>query len=79
LQRRSPKAMALRVGQAALEATELGLELPRHATRLLGQIERGELELNVTHAGLRDFTVQLQRMTNRLALTMLLATRPLTD
>ena len=73
LERRSPKAMALRVGQAALDTAELGLELPRRASRLLGQIERGELEFNVNHEGLRAFSRQLQRMTNRLALTMLLA------
>lgn len=73
LKRRSPKALALRLGQAALEATELGLELPQRASRLLGQLERGELEFNVNHEGLREFTRQLQRMTNRLALTMLLA------
>ena len=73
LERRSPKAMALRVGQAALDTAELGLELPQRTARLLGQIERGELEFNVKHAGLRDFSHQLQRMTNRLALTMLLS------
>lgn len=73
LERRSPKAMALRTAQAALDAAELGLELPRRAARLFGQIERGELELNVNHEGLRDFARQLQRMTNRLALTLLLA------
>ena len=73
LEHRSPKALALRVGQAALDTAELGLELPRRASRLLGQIERGELEFNVNHEELREFSRQLQRMTNRLALTMLLA------
>lgn len=73
LARRSPQAMALRVGQAALDAADLGLELPRRAARLLGQLERGELEFNVNHEGLRDFTRQLQHMANRLALSILLA------
>jgi len=62
LEHRSPKALALRVGQAALDTAELGLELPRRASRLLGQIERGELEFNVNHEGLRAFSRQLQRI-----------------
>lgn len=73
LQHRSPKAIALRVGQSALDAAELGLTLPHHLSRLIGQVERGELELNVNHEGLRDFARQLHRMVNRLALTILLA------
>ena len=73
LQHRSPKAIALRVGQTALDAAELGLTLPQHISRLIGQVERGELELNVNHEGLRDFAQRLQQMVNRLALTIMLA------
>ena len=73
LQHRSPKAIALRVGQSALDAAELGLTLPHHISRLIGQVERGELELNVNHEGLQDFARRLQQMVNRLALTILLA------
>lgn len=73
LQHRSPKAIALRVGQTALDAAELGLTLPHHISRLIGQVERGELELNVNHEGLRDFARRLQQMVNRLTLTILLA------
>lgn len=73
LKRRSPKALVLRLGQAAGEAAELSLDLPHRTARLLGQLERGELEFNVNHEGLREFTGQLQRMTNRLALSILLA------
>lgn len=73
LKRRSPKALALRLGQAALEAAELGLDLPYRASRLLGQLERGELEFNINHEGLPEFTRQFQQMTNRLALAILLA------
>lgn len=73
LQHRSPKAIVLRVGQTALDAAELGLTLPHHLSRLLGQIERGELELNVNHEGMREFAHRLQQMVNRLALAILLA------
>jgi ubiquinone biosynthesis protein len=73
LQHRSPKALALRMGQTALDAAELGLTIPHHISRLIGQVERGELELNVNHEGLQDFARRLQQMVNRLALTILLA------
>ncbi|NUQ86518.1 MAG: AarF/ABC1/UbiB kinase family protein [Anaerolineales bacterium] len=73
IQRRSPKAIASLVGQSALDAAELGLSLPHRLSRLIGQVERGELELNVNHEGLREFARQIQRMVNRLALTILLA------
>lgn len=71
--RRSLKVLSQRLGQAALEAIELGLELPRHVSHLLHQVERGELEFRVNPESLTEFTHQLQRMTNRLALTILLA------
>lgn len=73
LKRRSPKALALRLGQAAVDAAELGLDLPHRTSRLLGQLERGELEFIINHEGRREFTRQLQQMTNRLALAILLA------
>ena len=40
LERRSPKAMALHAAPAALDAAELGLDLPQRASRLHGQLER---------------------------------------
>jgi ubiquinone biosynthesis protein len=64
---------ARRVGRSAAEAAELSVELPRRVRRLLGRFERGELELNVRHEGLSTFADQLQRMTNRLALAVVLA------
>jgi ubiquinone biosynthesis protein len=70
---RTLAASASRVGRAATDAAELGLELPRRAGRLLSRIERGELEMNVRHEGLERFAQELQGMTNRLALAMILA------
>ncbi|MCL5998099.1 MAG: AarF/UbiB family protein, partial [Chloroflexi bacterium] len=72
-ERRSPAAVGRKMGLAAMEAAELALDLPRRASRLLSQVERGEVELNVNHEGLHDFIHALQRMTNRLALAVLLA------
>ncbi len=73
LERRSPKAMTRRLGQAVLDAVEFGPDLPQRALRLLGRLERGEVEFNIQHEGLPEFTQQVQRMTNRLALSILLA------
>ena len=73
LKRRSPKAMTWRLGQSFLEATDFGLDFPRRASRLFDQLERGDLEFNIQHEGLREFTHQLQRMVNRLALSIILA------
>lgn len=72
-QGRSLKAGAARLGRAAADATDLGLELPRRAGRLLGRVERGELEVGVRHEGLERLTHEFQGMTNRLALAMVLA------
>ncbi len=68
LARRSPQAMTRRLGQSVLEATDFGIDFPRRTSRLFDQLERGDLEFNIKHEGLREFTRQLQRMVNRLAL-----------
>jgi len=69
----SLRATAARLGRAAVEAAELSTELPRRASRLVGRLERGELEMNIRHEGLDRFTRAFQSMTNRLALAMILS------
>ncbi len=73
LQQLSPKALRKRMQQAALDATDLGADLPRALSGLLRQLEHGEFEVSVTHEGLDELTRQLRRMANRLALAILLA------
>jgi ubiquinone biosynthesis protein len=70
---RSPEKMLPRMAKASIEGLEFSLELPRLASRLLKQIDRGQLELNINYDFLREFTAQMQKMTNRLALSVLLA------
>jgi len=72
-EQRSLAAMAPRIGQAAIDSLELGLELPRRMTRLLELLERGQMEVNINMQPIRIFMGQMQKMTNRLALAMLLA------
>jgi ubiquinone biosynthesis protein len=70
--RHSMAATARRLGRAAVEAADLGTDLPRRVGRLLGRVERGELEISVSHEGSR-FASELERMVNRLALAVVLA------
>jgi ubiquinone biosynthesis protein len=70
---RSPEKIIPRLGQAAVDGLELGLDLPRRVSRLLEQLERGQLEVNVNMTVLREITQQMQKMTNRLALAMVLS------
>jgi ubiquinone biosynthesis protein len=70
--RHSPAATMQRLTRALGEGFELGLELPRRLTRLLARAERGDLQLTVHHRGLRHVTAEFQRMTNRLALAVIL-------
>ena len=72
-EQRSPQAILPRVGQAAIDGLELGLELPRRVTRLLELLERGQLEVGVNMQPIREVMGQMQKMTNRLALAMLLS------
>lgn len=72
-EQRAPDILAKRLGLTMLDAVELGMQLPRRTTRLLDRLERGELEFNVRAGDLREALGQLQRMTNRLALSILVA------
>jgi ubiquinone biosynthesis protein len=70
---RSPQALLPKVGQAAVDSLELSLELPRRLSRLLELVERGQIEVNINMQVLREVVAYFQKMTNRLALSMLLA------
>ena len=72
-ERRSPAVVGKKLGLAAVETAELAFGLPRRASRLLNQVERGEIQLNINHEGLHELIRSMQRMTNRLALAVLLA------
>jgi ubiquinone biosynthesis protein len=71
--RHSLRANMDRLGRAASDAAELGVELPRRLELLLGRLERGEIQMTVQHQGLERVTREFQRMTNRLALSVILA------
>jgi ubiquinone biosynthesis protein len=70
---RSPDKMIPEMARTALDGLELSLSLPRRASRLLKQMERGQLEFNINYEGLRHFASQMEKMTNRLAMAIILA------
>ena len=47
--------------------------MPARLGRLLTQVEHGDFELSINHEGLSELTLQMQRMVNRIALSVLLA------
>lgn len=71
--RQGPVAVLRNLGRSALAGIELGAELPVRMGRLLGRVERGQLEMKVTHDGLGPAVHQFQLMLNRLAIAVLLA------
>ncbi len=71
-EQRSPQKMIPRLGKTALDGLELSLNLPRQASRLLKQMERGQLEFNVNYDGFREIMAQMQKMANRLALSIII-------
>lgn len=70
---RSPSVMLPRMGKAALDTLELSIDLPRRVHRLLGQIERGQMEVSLNRQEIHDLIGKLQTMTNRMTLGMILA------
>ena len=72
-ERHSLRTNLKRLGRAAADAAELGVELPHRLELLLGRLERGEVQMSVQHQGLERVTREFQRMTNRLALAVILA------
>ncbi len=70
--RRSPPAMARSMGESALAASELALDLPRRVALLLEKTERGEMNMSIHVDELTQTIHQLQKMANRLAIAIIL-------
>ena len=62
-----------RIRQTTIDGVELGVELPRRLTHLLGQLERCQLEFIINVDRIRELLPVLQHMTNRLVIAILLA------
>lgn len=71
LRRYSPTQAARRLGEASLEAAQLGAELPEHVRTLIRELERGGLEIGVRPEGVDTLVRRLDRLGNRIVLGML--------
>lgn len=69
----SPWALAKRAGRASLDATRLGLELPQRLRRIIGELERGGVEVGVRPEEFEPVLRRFERLTNRIVLGILAA------
>lgn len=73
LQSYGPDRLGPKVLQGLLDLADVSLDLPQRLRRLLGQVERGELAVRSHHEGLEEALAELNRMANRLAVSILVA------
>ena len=73
LRQYSPFFWTKRLGQAGLDAAWLGTELPQQLRRLLGELERGNLKMNMHPSDVESVMRRFERLVNRLVLAMIAA------
>lgn len=70
-QRFSPRRQFKRFQESAFELADLAGDLPRHARRLLREVERGELSVHARIEPLDELVTQLNAAINRLVMSIL--------
>ena len=73
LRRFSPFAILRRLEQFGLDAARLGIELPQQLRRLLGDVENGNLTVQVRPSGFEPLLGRLERLVNRIVLGIIAA------
>jgi len=73
LQQNSPGAWARRLGKAGVDLAWLAVELPRQLRRLLGELERGALKVDIQPTGLDPLFKRAERIANRIVLGVIVA------
>jgi ubiquinone biosynthesis protein len=73
LRQYSPLLWARRLGGVSLDTARLAVELPQHLRRLLGELERGDLEVGMRPVGIEPLLRRFEQLTNRLILGILAA------
>jgi ubiquinone biosynthesis protein len=71
LQRHAPMQIGKKVAEGVVEMAEFSLTFPSRLTRLVTQLERGELGTHVELRGVEQYLTQMQGMVNRLAISIL--------
>jgi hypothetical protein len=69
----SPRVQLRRLAEGTQELTELGLEAPRYARRMLRQMERGEMSFIARLEGWEENMVELKQALNRVSVSVLTA------
>jgi ubiquinone biosynthesis protein len=69
----SPAHVGRRLRQGTIDLATLGLNLPQRVNGLLRQVERGDIEVSVNVKDLNMAIVEMHRMVNRLAITVIIA------
>jgi ubiquinone biosynthesis protein len=69
----SPLAWGRSLAQAGLDVARLGVEGPQHVRRLLGALQRGDVEIGVRPSGFEPLIGRLERIANRMVLGIIAA------
>jgi ubiquinone biosynthesis protein len=69
----SPLLWARRFGEAALDAARLGIDLPQQLRRIIGEFERGNLEVGMRPEGFEPLLRRFERLANRIVLGIIAA------
>ncbi|MBN9390885.1 MAG: AarF/ABC1/UbiB kinase family protein [Chloroflexi bacterium] len=72
-QQYSPGNWFPKLGRSGLEAAQLSLELPLVLRRLLGELERGALEVGMQPRGFEPIVNRFEKLANRIVLSILVA------
>lgn len=73
LRQYSPAVWAKRLSRASLDAARLGVDLPEQLRRLIGELERGGLEVGMRPEGFEPLVSRLERLGNRIILGIIAA------
>jgi ubiquinone biosynthesis protein len=73
MRRFSPAVWTRRLSQAGLDAARLGIELPEQLRRIIGEVERGGIEVGVRPEGFDPLIRRFERLANRIILGILVA------
>lgn len=69
----SPSLWMRRLGKSSLDAARLGVELPQHLRRIIGELERGGLEVGMRPQGFEPVVQRFERLANRIVLGIIAA------
>ncbi len=71
LRQLAPARWARQLGQASLDAAQLGVELPQQLRRLLADLERGDMEIGVRPAGAGPLVERLEQLVHQVVLSII--------